>query len=264
MRDAAVGHQCVECVRAGNKSMRQARTIFGGKVAAVPLVTYVLIGINVLAYLGEMAMPSIVDRLDGLGIGLVDAGGQYYVYESGTGLQTTGVAAGEWYRLVTAGFLHLPPTAGVFSILHIAFNMYWLWTLGRVVEQMLGMLRFVALYLLAAVGGAVFAFLISPGTAVVGASGAVFGLGAAYFVFSRRLRRDPLGGGRLIVMFLIWLVISAGFTSWQGHLGGLVVGGAAALGLAYLPRRFHVAAMGALFVVLAVLVAVKTYELSLW
>ncbi|MEU8142350.1 rhomboid family intramembrane serine protease [Nonomuraea sp. NPDC048901] len=264
MRDAAVGHQCVECVREGNKSVRQARTVFGGKVSAVPVVTYALIVIIVLAYAGEIAMPSLVDRLDGLGIGLLGADGQYYVYESDTGLTPIGVAAGEWYRLITANFLHLQPTEGGFGILHIVFNLYWLWTLGRAVEEMLGRLRFVGLYLLAAVGSSVFEYLISPDTEAVGASGAIFGLAAAYFVFSRRLGHDPLGGGRLMMFFLIWLVISAGFTSWEGHLGGLIVGGATALALAYLPRKYHLAAMGAMLVLLAVLVAVKTHDLGLF
>jgi membrane associated rhomboid family serine protease len=261
MRDAAVGHQCVECVREGNKSVRQAKTVFGGTVSAVPVVTYVLIAINVLAYLGELAMPSIVDRLDSLGIGLMGTDGRYYVYEGDTGLRPVGIAAGEWYRLVTANFLHLRPTEGGFGILHIVFNLYWLWTLGRVVERMLGTVRFIALYLLAAVGSTVFGFLISPDSAALGASGAIFGLAAAYFVFSRRLRHDPLGGGRLMMGFLIWLVVSAGIASWEGHLGGLVVGGATALGLAYLPRRFHAASMGALLVLLVVLVAVRAHGL---
>src|SRR4051812_47114582 len=72
MRDAAVGHQCVECVRESNKTVRQARTVFGGKVSAVPVVTYVLIALNVLAYSGELLWPAIVDRFDSLGLGLMD------------------------------------------------------------------------------------------------------------------------------------------------------------------------------------------------
>jgi membrane associated rhomboid family serine protease len=262
MRDAAVGHQCVECVREGNKTVRQARTVFGGKVSAVPVVTYVLIALNVLAYFGELLWPAIVDRFDSLGLGLVDADGQYYLFESGTGLEHVGVASGEWYRLITSTFLHLPVMEGGFQILHIVFNMYWLWTLGRVVEGVLGRLRFTALYLLSAFGGSVLGYLISPDQAAVGASGAIFGLAVAYFVFSRRLNHDPAGATRLIVTFLIWMVVSAGISSWEGHLGGLLAGGAVALGLAHLPRRQHLAALGAMLLLLVILVVLKTSQLT--
>src|SRR5919204_5849778 len=64
MRAAAVGHQCVECVREGGKTVRRSHTVFGGRVSAVPLVTYTLIGINVLAYLAELVRPGIVDQFD--------------------------------------------------------------------------------------------------------------------------------------------------------------------------------------------------------
>src|SRR4051794_38695309 len=79
MRDAAVGHQCVDCVREGNKTVRQPRTIFGGRVSATPVVTYVLIAVNVVAYLGELARPGIVDQFGSLGNGLMRADGEYFV-----------------------------------------------------------------------------------------------------------------------------------------------------------------------------------------
>ena len=270
MRDAAVGHQCVDCVREGNKSVRQARTVFGGKVSAVPAVTYALITVNVLAYLAELAFPWIVGRLDNLGIGLLGPDGRYYLYQeefgrlygSGSGLQPVGIAFGEWYRLITSAFLHLPPTQGTFGILHVVFNMYWLWTLGRVVEEVLGRLRFIALYLVSGLGGSALAYLISPDQAALGASGAVFGLAVAYFVFSRRLNHDPVGATRLIVMFLIWTVVSAGISSWEGHLGGLLAGGAVALCLAHLPRNRHLAGVGAVLALLVVLVVLKTSQLT--
>lgn len=269
MRDAAVGHQCVECVRAGNKTTRQPRTVFGGRVAVRPVVTLTLIGLNVVAYLGELVRPGIVDKFDSLGIGLVRADGNYFVYDSGgslPGYQLAGIAHGEWYRLVTSTFLHLLPTQGVFGIAHIAFNMWWLWRLGPAVEEVLGRLRFVVLYLLSGVGGGVLLYLIDPTAAAVGASGAIFGLAAAYYVTGRRLNRPPGDIRQVLVLFLVWMVISAAVTSWEGHLGGLVTGGAIAVAYAYAPRHqrvvVHIVASVGVLTLLVMLVALKTSQLT--
>lgn len=270
MREASVGHQCVGCVREGSRSVRQARTIFGGRVAgsAVPVVTYTLVALNVLMYLAELIRPEIVDRLSALGQGLLGSDGQWYVFD-GHGypdVATVGIAYGEWYRLVTSAFLHALPTQGYFGITHILFNMYSLLLLGRVIEGQLGRPRYLALYLLSAVGGGVAQYLIAPTQGAVGASGAIFGLAAAYYVFSRRLHHDPLGGNRLITGFLLWMLISAGITSWEGHLGGLLTGGAVGLAFAYAPRNRRAAAQAfgavAMAVVLVVLVVLKTRELT--
>ncbi|MCZ0989730.1 rhomboid family intramembrane serine protease [Streptomyces diastatochromogenes] len=222
MREAAVGHQCVECVQEGARSVRQARTAFGGRISTVPLVTYVLIGLNVLAYLAEMARPSVEDRFDMLGT--VPAG--YY---------PEGVAHGEWYRLLTGAFLHLTPAEGTFGIAHILMNMLALWNVGRVVEAQLGRVRYLALYLLSALGGSVLVLLIAPETPTVGASGAIFGLGAAYYVMGRRLGYDMRAVNQYMGGLLLWLVLSAWVTSWQGHLGGLLAGGVVTLAYAYAP-----------------------------
>ena len=223
MREAAVGHQCPECVKEGARSIRQARTVVGGRVSAVPLVTYVLIGLNVLAYLAELVDEDVVGRFAMLGT--VPRG---YLPE--------GVAHGEWYRLLTGAFLHMPPTQGTFGILHIVMNMVSLWNLGRVVEAQLGRVRYLALYLLSALGGSVLVLLIDPTTFTVGASGAIFGVGAAYYVLARRLGADMSQVNRFMAGLLLWLVISAGLTSWQGHLGGLLAGGVVTLAYAYAPR----------------------------
>ncbi|MFC7982539.1 rhomboid family intramembrane serine protease [Streptomyces sp. NPDC057336] len=241
MREAPVGHQCPECVKEGARSVRQARTIAGGRVSATPVVTYVLFALNVLVYLAEVVRPEIVDRfsmvgarLVGPGGGYLPADGAYFVF--GT-LRTEGVAGGEWERMLTSAFLHVSPFEGVFGILHITMNMVALWQLGRVVELMLGRLRFVVLYLVAALGGSTLQLVLAdPGQSSVGASGAVFGVGAAYYVLHRRLGADMTAVNRFMVLLLLWLVVSAGFTSWQGHLGGLLAGGAVALAFAYAPR----------------------------
>ncbi|MFJ2235567.1 rhomboid family intramembrane serine protease [Streptomyces sp. NPDC087859] len=270
MREAAVGHQCVECVKEGARSVRQARTVVGGRVSAVPLVTYVLIGLNVLAYLGEVIRPEIVDRFSMLTAGLVGPDGGHYVYQSSypSDFHAEGVVAGQWERLLTSGFLHLEPTAGTFGLMHIVMNMWSLWQLGRVVEPMLGRVRYLALYLLSTVGGSVAVLLIAaPGEGAVGASGAIFGLGAAYYVLARRVGADMGAVNRLMVFLLVWLVASATFTSWEGHLGGLLTGGAVTLSYAYAPRGprrglIQSVACVALLALLVVLSIAKVSELT--
>ncbi|WP_372343304.1 rhomboid family intramembrane serine protease [Streptomyces sp. KL116D] len=239
MRDAAVGFQCPECVHEGSRSVRQARTVAGGRISAVPLVTYALMAVNILAYLGETVFPGIVERLQMVGIGLVGPDGGRYVYQDvfTPDYHTDGVATGEWYRLLTGAFLHLPPTEGLFGVLHIALNMWTLWNLGRIVESQLGRVRYLALYLISALGSSVLVLLIAPEAPTVGASGAIFGLGAAYYVIARRLGADMRGVNRFMAYFLLWMLISAGFTSWQGHLGGLLTGGLVTAALVYAPRR---------------------------
>ncbi|GGV15961.1 rhomboid family intramembrane serine protease [Streptomyces griseoflavus] len=269
MREAAVGHQCPECVKEGVRSMRQARTLVGGRVSVVPVVTYVLIAVNLLLYLAEVLRPEIVDRFAMVGAGLLGPDGEHYLWMDPypAGFTPEGVAAGEWYRLLTGAFLHLPPTAGTFGILHVVMNTVALWNLGRLVEPMLGRIHYLALYLLSALGGSVLVLLIAPGDAVVGASGAIFGVGAAYYVMARRVGADMGQVNRFMAGLLLWLVISAVFTSWQGHLGGLLAGGAVALVFAHVPRGRHraliqAAACVALLALLAVLALGKAAALG--
>lgn len=165
------------------------------------------------------------------------------------------------YRFLTAAFLHSPA-----SFLHIVFNMVALWTVGPLLEQMLGRARYLTLYLMAAVGGSVGSVLLAPLTdswnvAIVGASGAVFGLFGAILVVLRRVGADARGIlGVIVINLVIGFVPGLGI-AWQAHVGGLVVG--LLLGLAYAhapaPRRRLVAvaapaAVAALLVVATVLV----------
>ncbi|WP_028813989.1 rhomboid family intramembrane serine protease [Streptomyces flavidovirens] len=263
MREAAVGHQCPDCVAEGHKSVRQARTVFGGAVtgAAAPVVTYALIALNVVAYLGELARPDIVGRFGMLGWGLLgpEAGG----YAAPT---VAGVADGEWYRLLTGAFLHLPATGGSFGIMHIVMNMLCMWNVGRTVEDQLGRARYAALYLLSALGGSVLVYLIAPHSIVVGASGAIFGVSASYYVICRRLGHDMRAVHRFMAGLMIWMVVSALFSSWQAHLGGLLTGGLVSLALAYAPRKnrtaIQVAAGAGVLVLLIVLVLMKSSSLT--
>ncbi|MGW0707694.1 rhomboid family intramembrane serine protease [Streptomyces sp. NPDC002643] len=266
MHDAAVGHQCPECVKEGARTVRQARTAFGGRISAVPVVTYALIALNVLVYVAELVRPAIVDEFAMLGRGLVGPDGIHYVWQAvhPSGFQPEGVAEGEWYRLLTGAFLHLPPTEGTFGILHIVMNMVTLWNVGRAVEAQLGRSRYLALYLLSALGGSVLVLLLAPDAGTVGASGAIFGVCTAYYVLARRLGADPAGINRFMAGLLIWLVISAVATSWQGHLGGLLTGGTVALAFAYAPRdrQRTLIQAGACVVMLALLVVLAVGKVA--
>ncbi|MEU6514327.1 rhomboid family intramembrane serine protease [Streptomyces sp. NPDC046978] len=269
MREAAVGHQCVECVREGARSIRQARTVFGGRITTAPVLTYSLIALNVLVYLGELARPAIVDRFAMLGAVLRGPDGGHYLwqYPYPPELHAEGVVGGQWERLLTGAFLHLPPTQGTFGILHIVMNMVSLWNIGRVVEAQLGRVRYLALYLLSALGGSVLVLLLAPGSPAVGASGAIFGLGAAYYVMARRLGADMGTVNRFMAGLLVWLLISAGLTSWQGHLGGLLAGAVVTLVYAYVPRgprrgTVQAAACAGLLILLVLLTVGKVTALT--
>ncbi|MDF5752973.1 rhomboid family intramembrane serine protease [Spongiactinospora sp. TRM90649] len=216
MREAAVGHQCVECVREGGRTIRQAKAVFGGQAVAVPRVTYALLALNLVAYVIETFFTVQV-------IG-------YFAMDSAS------VAVnGEWYRLITSAFLHLPLTSGGLALTHILFNMWALWVIGPELERRLGSARFAALYLASALGGSVAIYLLGVGA--VGASGAIYGLFGALFVVGRRLGYDVRGvlwliGINVAITFLLGSIIS-----WQGHLGGLVTGGLVAAVLAYAPSK---------------------------
>jgi membrane associated rhomboid family serine protease len=251
MRDASVGHQCPECVREGNRTVRQPRTVFGGRVSTTPVVTMTLIGINILAYIGEIMSTSFVDRFEMVGSGLA---------RTSHGLDVVGVAHGEWYRLITAAFLHIPLSAGTFGITHILFNMWALWVLGPQLEQVLGRLRFTVLYFLAALGGNVLLYLVDPLQSAVGASGAIFGLFAAFFVVGRRMGADTRGIAFLILINLMFTFTFSGI-SWEGHVGGLVTGAVLAVAFAYAPRgRRQAVQVGASALVAAILVVLTMVQ----
>jgi membrane associated rhomboid family serine protease len=239
MNAASVGHQCPECVAAGRRSQRPARTAFGGGVAGrAAVATKTLIGINVLVMIASIATGGAQSVAGGGWGGLLGSSTPltrwgavlgYATYGPG---ETTlhGIAAGEWYRLVTAMFLH-------YGLLHLLLNMYALWILGRDLERVLGPLRFTVLYLLAGLGGNVAAYLFTaPNAATAGASTAVFGLMAAIFVILRRLKLSVAPILPIIVINVIFTFTIANI-SVAGHLGGLAVGAIVAGIMAYAPRE---------------------------
>ncbi|MCX9191989.1 rhomboid family intramembrane serine protease [Carbonactinospora thermoautotrophica] len=251
MISAAVGFQCPECVREGSREVRQARTVFGGAVQAdTTVVTKILIVINVLVFgLVLIVGDPLVNRLMLLGkSGFVPG-----TWEPG------GVAYGEWWRLVTAAFLHQ-------QLFHVLVNMWALWVLGPTVEAWLGRLRFVVLYLLAALGGAAASYAFNPPTSgALGASGAIFGLMGALLVMARRLRYDLRGLLALLAINLAFPFLFA-HIDWKAHLGGLVVGLALGAGYAYAPRGrqglAHALAAGGVFLLCVAVVVARTLQLN--
>jgi membrane associated rhomboid family serine protease len=239
MNAASVGHQCPECVAEGRRTQRSARTAFGGTLAGrAGAVTRTLIGINVVVMVISIATGGM-NAVAGGGWGgllgnstpLTDWGSVigYATYGPGQA-ELHGVAAGEWYRLFTAMFLH-------FGVLHLLMNMYALWILGRELEGVLGRLRFAALYVLAGIGGNVAAYVLgAQNQSSAGASTAVFGLMAATFVILRRLNLSVAPILPVIVINILFTFVVSNI-SWQGHIGGLVTGAIVAAVLAYAPRK---------------------------
>ena len=227
MRSASVGQQCVDCVGEGARSTRQARTTFGGLPAAGAVVTWTLVAINVAVFLVTWVRPGIVTDLEMLGYAQYTPAGPLH-----------GVAAGEWYRLITSAFL--APATGLngLGFLDILFNMWFLVLVGPSLEGLLGRVRFLAVYVLSAIGGSVmYYFLAPPNHPAVGASGAIFGLFGAWFVVSRRLRLDTRG---IVVLIGINLALSfffRGAIAWQAHIGGLLTGALLTAAYAYAPPR---------------------------
>lgn len=268
MRSASVGFQCPECVKSGNKNVRQARTVFGSLAnqGARPVVTIGLILLNFAVYAAELMRHSVVDRLGMLADAL--RGPDSALYEPMTSpppaFHPVGVSHGEWYRMITSAFVHILPNQPPLGPTHILFNMLSLWMFGVAVEQQIGRVRFLAAYLLSALGASVFCyFLTAPYTQSIGASGAIFGLIGLYFVLSRKLHFDPLGAQRQLIAAVLWLVLAARFTSWQGHLGGLATGIVIGLILLSSPPRgrrtaFQAAGLVAVLAVLVVATVVRT------
>lgn len=255
-RPASVGFQCPDDVRAGAASIRRGRTVVGAPARnQAPFITWALIAVNVVVYL-----------ITGLGPG-------------GTLLDNTNTALfrdwelvpnvvgyrHDYLRLVTAAFLHLGP-------LHIFLNMFALYTIGPALERVMGWWRYLAVYLLGALGGSVAILLLGDvRQPVVGASGAIFGLFAAALVLSRVVGFNTRA---LVITVGINFVFtfSVPGISKLGHVGGFVVGGLATLALlgwTLTPRQplseklrnVQVASLAGLLVVLVGLAVWRTEQI---
>jgi membrane associated rhomboid family serine protease len=267
MHDAAVGHQCPECVAEARRSQPRARTAFGGTLAGGRnQVTITLISLNVAvavlamlvggtAAIGGGGWGGLLGGITQLHLwGGLQPGPEALVKPAGGNAYFTGpggIAHGEYYRLLTSMFLH-------YGIFHLLLNMYALWIVGGVLEPLLGRLRFAALYLLSGLGGGVATYLFSDiGTVAAGASGAVFGLFAAFYILMRRLGRDTSAITVILVINLVLTFVISNISIW-GHLGGLATGALLALGLAYAPREHRNLVQGLTVAGVAVLLLALT------
>lgn len=215
-RPAAVGIQCVDCVREAAREQRPARTAFGGRVTdGRPVVTITLIALCVISFV----LQQVSDRWT------IDLAFVPFLGET------------EPWRFLTSAFLHSPS-----SVVHIAFNMIALWSVGPFLETSLGRWRYLALYVLSAIGGSVMFLLLADPfsaswfTVLVGASGAVFGLFGAVLVVLRRVGRSARGIVAVLAINAVLGFVLSG-VAWQAHLGGLIVGAALGAAFAYAPRE---------------------------
>jgi membrane associated rhomboid family serine protease len=205
MTPTPVGMRCPECA---NQRTRVVRNPTGTATGSAFPATVVLIAINVIMFLIEVAKGSG---------GIYEIGSQT-VYELGGLFGPAVHIEHDWWRIFAAGFLH-------YGIVHIGLNMYLLFILGRLLEPAVGTARFVAIYFASLVAGSFFALLIEPNTLGAGASGAIFGVLGATFVIARGRRLDQIAGqiGGLIIFNLVFTFID-GHISVGAHVGGLVAG----------------------------------------
>jgi membrane associated rhomboid family serine protease len=223
---APVGVSCPECLREqqgrvqGQQRMhaQQRRQAAGGRVGQL---RQRLLGSGSPATYTLMALIAVVGILQWItrmsGSGFIDQYGSYS--PQFTDLQhyyPNGQLAFEPWRMLTAAFLHS-------SFLHFAMNTLTLWIFGRALEPIIGPLRFAMLYLVSGLGGSLAVALLAPGSWVIGASGAVFGLFGAWFLVLRKRGQDLTSMLVLIGINVALSFINPG-VSWQAHLGGLVIG----------------------------------------
>lgn len=220
----AVGVICPECLqaqrqatpaaaRAGWRVPRAKGSTMALARDSRPLVTYGIIAVTVLVYLLQLIPNSPVQEW------LAFYAPFLYPEVSGRF---------EPWRLLTVLFVH----AGFW---HVGLNMLAVWMIGRSLEPLLGHGRFLALYLISGLGGSVGVALIAPGTPVVGASGAVFGLLGALLVIGRHIGANITGIAIILGINLVIGFLPGFQVAWQAHVGGLVVG--ALVGLIFARTR---------------------------
>jgi membrane associated rhomboid family serine protease len=221
MTPAAVGLRCPDHAGSARKIRRPAFVVpqrrigrLGGSTFAP--VTRALIAVNVLIYLITAVQ----------GSGLNSPGGSLFAKML---LFGPAVKNGDWWRLITAAFLHA-------NLIHLGFNMFALWVIGAPVEHFLGRARFLGLYFAAGLAGSAGALLQAPYSPTVGASGAIFGILGALLI----LEYQATGrlAGQAMTLIAINLVFSFSFAgiSWGGHVGGLIGGILVTLGFARVRR----------------------------
>jgi membrane associated rhomboid family serine protease len=220
MTSTPVGMRCPECAR----QRTRARTMRSVAAGGDPVLTYALIGICVVTFIGELAGGASATG-GGLGTSKLFAEGA---------LRGSDVADGDYWRLLTAGFLHA-------SFFHIFFNMFALWILGTMLEPAIGTLRFGLIFFVSVLAGSFGVLLIDPNSLTVGASGGIFGLMGAAVIILRNRGINPLESGLVLWLGLnLLLTFTISNISIGGHIGGLIGGSLAALVLFELPDRVRV------------------------
>jgi len=191
MTATPVGMRCPDCAR------QKTPTRSLQSMAVEPIATYVMIALNVAVFVG--ARSSVQAQSDLILFG-------------------PAVADGDYWRLITSGFLHV-------ELMHIALNMLSLFWLGRMIEPALGHVRFVAIYLVSLLGGSLGVMILSPGDPTLGASGAIYGLLGAAIVMARNRNISLIQSGLLPILALNFIfTLSVPGISLGGHLGGLIGG----------------------------------------
>lgn len=212
MVQASVGFHCPDCTRSGSQKVYTARDLH-----AQPIITIALIAINVLVFVADLVLSRAgtlwgMDSTGGLSTRWLLVGAAM------DGRTPVGVAFGDWWRIITGGFLHA-------GMIHLAMNMAVLWILGSQIEAAEGRAKFAALYATSLVAGAFGVLLMSPTSPTVGASGAIFGLMGAAVAAQHTRGVNPWKsglGGLLIINLVITFAIPG--ISIGGHVGGLVGG----------------------------------------
>jgi membrane associated rhomboid family serine protease len=211
----------IRCPDHAGVAQGKARVTRGVRRAAYEgtgaLVTKALIAINVLVYFASLAQGSSLNQTSG---SIIDKGALFVSSPFAAG----GLADGEWWRLITAAFLHG-------NLIHLGMNMVVLWIIGAPIEEALGRGRFLALYLVSGLAGSAGALLWSPNDITVGASGAIYGILGAAIVLE--WQRSYVLGGSALSLLVVNLVITFAIPniSVGGHLGGLAGGALGALAL---------------------------------
>ena len=204
-----------------------------------PIVTYVLIVINILIFIVSMFANDFLYNL---------AVNRYLITE------------GQWYRLITGIFLHA-------NIFHLVFNMYALYIIGMQLESFLGKGKYLAVYLLSGLAGSVLSIFMSSGFSV-GASGAIFGLMGSllYFGYHYRVYLDSVIKSQIIPLIIINLLIgffASGIDIWA-HIGGLIGGVLAtmAVGVKYKSTNFEKINGWILYLIYIVVIIYMVFNLN--
>lgn len=246
LREAAVGYHCVDCLAASGRA-REPVTVAGARLGRRPLVVPAIVLVNVLVYLATAVQA---------GSGTRNADSALFDQFA---LIPLPVAEGEWWRLITTGFLHI-------GLIHLVMNMIALWVIGKDLELVLGRSRFTAVYALALVGGSTAVFLFGDlSSPVAGASGAVYGLMGGIAVAAYRLKVS-LRPVLIVIAINIVFTISIPGISLLGHLGGLIIGAVATGALVYAPRqrlgRWQAGALGVVLLLIVALLITRYAQLG--